>query len=664
MDVGAFETPMEQHVDQHAVLNPMGDAPMASNVSAVVALPVDPTAPTLLDDVSIGTRGSASDTATSVDNSASTQLLVTSDGSQASTQNADFSDFDATDSSPESSTVIPTDDGSSGDSSDDIPPGGVNTPAVPATTPAPNVIHCGTPGCRRFPGSDPSGPLQVDQHICCGACRFSNGGTHTLACDSVNLASAPIPHPAPPGGGSGGHNTSGSAALDDDWRPGWHNYGADGAFRLEEDAFRLEEATADREHQLLLDSQTIMAEHLSLLEQHSDQQAILTSLGDAPTSCGSDAIVVPVVGPSVGAVGPSVASCGVRLFVVLLDPSAVLLLASAVGGPSGSTLRVVEDVDGSGIRAGDYLAAVNNARRFSSPRQAETIINNSRALDLHVRLVFIRSLSAPPISDTPRLAEDTVFVLPYTGAGLDALAFLGEPPALSVGASSVGDHNPLANRVLICPRNGCGRHAQRQAGDPDGRQLYCCDQCAVGGLSLGLEGHSARCNQGYPRGQPTGPPHGDDAHPGGPDDQPTGPPFVGNAPPMGPDNAHPHAPDPSEVGSFGTSGRSCAGSTSATETMSVTPDDTPESTGAPVNEAMIDEFLSVVRTGQPSEPSSALLLEQVRSSPAFLLSLESPGLFEICAGRGTLSDAYKAEGITPRLPVSYTHLTLPTSDLV
>ena len=77
--------------------------------------------------------------------------------------------------------------------------------------------------------------------------------------------------------------------------------------------------------------------------------------------------------------------------------------------------------------------------------------------------------------------------------------------------------------------------------------------------------------------------------------------------------------------------------------MSVTPDDTPESTGAPVNEAMIDEFLSVVRTGQPSEPSSALLLEQVRSSPAFLLSLESPGLFEICAGRGTLSDAYKAE---------------------
>ena len=144
---------------------------------------------------------------------------------------------------------------------------------------------------------------------------------------------------------------------------------------------------------------------------------------------------------------------------------------------------------------------------------------------------------------------------------------------------------------------------------------------------------------GVSAGQPTGPPPGDDAHPHGPDDQPTGPPSVGNAPPVGPDNAHPHGPDLSEVGSFGTSWRPGAGSTSATGTTSVTPDDAPESTGAPVDDAMIVEFLSAVRTGQPSEPSSASLLEQIRSSPAFLLSLESPGLFEICAGRGTLSDA-------------------------
>ena len=188
---------MEQHVDQHAVLNSMGDAPMASSVSAVVALPVDPAAPATapLDDVTIGTGGSASDTATSVDNSTSTQLLVTSDGSQASTQSADFGDFDATDSSPESSTVIPTDDGSSGASSDDTPPDGVITSAIPAPTPAPNIVHCSTPGCRRFPGSDPSGPLQVDQNACCGVCRFSNGGSHTLACDSINLAPAPAPPP-------------------------------------------------------------------------------------------------------------------------------------------------------------------------------------------------------------------------------------------------------------------------------------------------------------------------------------------------------------------------------------------------------------------------------------------------------------------------------------
>ena len=170
---------------------------MASGAGAVVALPVDPAAPAaaLLDDVTIGVGGSASDTATSVGSNTSTQLLATSDGSQASTQSADFGDFDATDSSPESSTVIPTDDGSSGASSDDTPPDGVITPAVPVPTPAPNVVHCGAPGCRRFPGSDPSGPLQVDQHACCGVCRFSNGGSHTLACDSVNLAPAPAPPP-------------------------------------------------------------------------------------------------------------------------------------------------------------------------------------------------------------------------------------------------------------------------------------------------------------------------------------------------------------------------------------------------------------------------------------------------------------------------------------
>jgi len=160
--------------------------------------------------------------------------------------------------------------------------------------------------------------------------------------------------------------------------------------------------------QFLLESQTVMAEHLSLVEQHDDQQAILVSLGDAPASCGSGAVAALSVDPSAGADGSIAASSGVRLFVVLLDTLAVLLLVSAVGGPSGSTLRVVEDVAGSVIRAGDYLVAVNNARRFSSPRQAETIINNSRALELPVRLVFIRSLSAPPISDTPQLAGDTV----------------------------------------------------------------------------------------------------------------------------------------------------------------------------------------------------------------------------------------------------------------
>ena len=142
---------MEQHVDQHAILSSMGDAPMASSAGAVVALPVDlaASATTPLDDVTTGIAGDASDTATS-------------DVSNASTQSGDFGDFDATDSSPESPTVIPPDDGSSGASGDDIPPDGVTTPTVPVPTPTPNVVHtCDTPGCRRLPGSDPSGLLRV-----------------------------------------------------------------------------------------------------------------------------------------------------------------------------------------------------------------------------------------------------------------------------------------------------------------------------------------------------------------------------------------------------------------------------------------------------------------------------------------------------------------------
>ena len=190
-------------------------------------------------------------------------------------------------------------------------------------------------------------------------------------------------------------------------------------------------------------------------------------------------------------------------------------LVAAVGCPSGSALCVVGGVAGSDIRAGDYLAAVNNARRFSSPRQAETIISNSRALELLVRLVFIRSPSTPPFSDTPKLAEDTVIILPYTGAVFGELTFLGELPAPSLGASSLDGDTALANGVLICPRDECGRHAARQAGDPAGPNLYCCIPCAQ------LEGHSARCSRVYSQrallGEPTGPPPGDDAHPRGPD---------------------------------------------------------------------------------------------------------------------------------------------------
>ena len=47
------------------------------------------------------------------------------------------------------------------------------------------------------------------------------------------------------------------------------------------------------------------------------------------------------------------------------------------------------------------------------------------------------------------------------------------------------------HRVLICPRDGCGRHAARPSGDLNHAELYCCVPCAQ------LEGHSDRCDRAY-----------------------------------------------------------------------------------------------------------------------------------------------------------------------
>ena len=64
------------------------------------------------------------------------------------------------------------------------------------------------------------------------------------------------------------------------------------------------------------------------------------------------------------------------------------------------------------------------------------------------------------------------------------------------------------HRVLICPRDGCGRHAARQSGDLNHAELYCCVPCAQ------LEGHSDRCGRVYSShtsvGGPSGTPSVDD----------------------------------------------------------------------------------------------------------------------------------------------------------
>ena len=47
------------------------------------------------------------------------------------------------------------------------------------------------------------------------------------------------------------------------------------------------------------------------------------------------------------------------------------------------------------------------------------------------------------------------------------------------------------HRVLICPRDGCWRHAARQSGDLNNTELYCCVPCAQ------LEGQSDLCDRSY-----------------------------------------------------------------------------------------------------------------------------------------------------------------------
>ena len=70
------------------------------------------------------------------------------------------------------------------------------------------------------------------------------------------------------------------------------------------------------------------------------------------------------------------------------------------------------------------------------------------------------------------------------------------------------------HRVLNCPRDGCGRHAARQSGDPSSVELYCCVPCAQ------LEGHSDRCDRAYSTqtlmGGPPGTPLVGDTHFHGP----------------------------------------------------------------------------------------------------------------------------------------------------
>ena len=68
--------------------------------------------------------------------------------------------------------------------------------------------------------------------------------------------------------------------------------------------------------------------------------------------------------------------------------------------------------------------------------------------------------------------------LTRTGTGSHELTSLSETPEASIGASFLDGDTTLPHRVLICWREGCGRHSARQSGGPSNVELYCCVPCA------------------------------------------------------------------------------------------------------------------------------------------------------------------------------------------
>ena len=90
---------------------------------------------------------------------------------------------------------------------------------------------------------------------------------------------------------------------------------------------------------------------------------------------------------------PCAVSRAVRIFVVLLAITSTLVLSTVLRGPSGTTLRVADDVPGSEINAGDFVASINGASRIRSAFHATRLMANYRRLGRPLRLVCVRAPS-------------------------------------------------------------------------------------------------------------------------------------------------------------------------------------------------------------------------------------------------------------------------------
>ena len=235
---------------------------------------------------------------------------------------------------------------------------------------------------------------------------------------------------------------------------------------------------------------------------------------------------------------------------------------TVVGGPSGSTLRVSSPIDGTDVRAGDFVASINGVRRFASARHASRVVSNFRVLGRPVRLVCIRS--------------------PSSGAAYRARSSL----AASSPINPLGEATKHTTRPPDCPVQLERSHAVGSPLPPSVLSTVQLD----GAPSLGI----------------------------------------------------PEVLDAAQMDDAPSLGIPTVGVPLPPVLSAVQLDDAPS-----VGIAAIPSASQLSFTADGASGLAQRLLVDIRSSPSLAGALSSRGVFEVCAGRGTLSRSYEDHGFSP-----------------